>query len=325
MKTPFLPMLRRTLVVGLAVLPLPPVTAAEPGEKPLHKFLSVEDKSNESRCAYMWLDIMQEATAQEVDAMARARRSFPARWRSGRRRCTTPGRRTTRRRSARDSAASCAARRPNTRSKTSRRRSATPRIIRCCIVFTRIKDYLDGEMKSWATTRRSVSHDPTKPEGVGYLAAQAVIEYRRHDGANQFGDEAGGERHAVLRLHVLSAGQSAGQDHRSRPLAADHVHAGRRKESDAGISHAALVSGEAVRAWKAARSSARRRRRRRRPTTSAEEGNRTGLAYNNSLTNEQKAIVEFMRDGPRSTGQSGHWLRFAQDVSRRDKHTSTRT
>ena len=27
-----------------------------------------------------------------------------------------------------------------------------------------------------------------------------------------------------------------------------------------------------------------------------------------------------MRDGPRSTGQSGHWLRFAQDVSRRDQH-----
>jgi hypothetical protein len=26
-----------------------------------------------------------------------------------------------------------------------------------------------------------------------------------------------------------------------------------------------------------------------------------------------------MRDGPRSTGQSGHWLRFAQAVSRRDK------
>jgi hypothetical protein len=44
------------------------------------------------------------------------------------------------------------------------------------------------------------------------------------------------------------------------------------------------------------------------------------LEYNATLTNEQKAIVEFMRDGPRSTGQSGHWLRFAQDVSRRDKH-----
>ncbi|HRH95511.1 MAG TPA: vanadium-dependent haloperoxidase, partial [Prosthecobacter sp.] len=45
------------------------------------------------------------------------------------------------------------------------------------------------------------------------------------------------------------------------------------------------------------------------------------LAYNQKLTIEEKAMVEFMRDGPRSTGQSGHWLRFAQDVSRRDKHT----
>src|SRR6185312_5320345 len=44
------------------------------------------------------------------------------------------------------------------------------------------------------------------------------------------------------------------------------------------------------------------------------------LAYNRSLSHHQKAIVEFMRDGPRSTGQSGHWLRFAQDVCRRDRH-----
>src|SRR4030095_13674014 len=44
------------------------------------------------------------------------------------------------------------------------------------------------------------------------------------------------------------------------------------------------------------------------------------IAFNASLTPEQKAIIEFMRDGPRSTGQSGHWLRFAQDVSRRDRH-----
>ena len=44
------------------------------------------------------------------------------------------------------------------------------------------------------------------------------------------------------------------------------------------------------------------------------------IQFNCSLTIEQKAIVEFMRDGPRSTGQSGHWLRFAQAVSRRDKN-----
>jgi hypothetical protein len=44
------------------------------------------------------------------------------------------------------------------------------------------------------------------------------------------------------------------------------------------------------------------------------------LAYNAGLTPDQKCVVEFMRDGPRSTAQSGHWLRFAQDVSKRDKH-----
>lgn len=40
-----------------------------------------------------------------------------------------------------------------------------------------------------------------------------------------------------------------------------------------------------------------------------------------NLTNEDKALVEFMRDGPRSVQQAGHWLVFAQDVSRRDQHT----
>jgi len=42
------------------------------------------------------------------------------------------------------------------------------------------------------------------------------------------------------------------------------------------------------------------------------------IEMNASLDPQQKALVEFMRDGPRSTGQSGHWLRFAQDVSVRD-------
>jgi hypothetical protein len=39
------------------------------------------------------------------------------------------------------------------------------------------------------------------------------------------------------------------------------------------------------------------------------------------LTNEQKALVEFMRDGPRSVQQAGHWLIFSRDVSVRDQHT----
>ncbi|MGZ8556707.1 MAG: vanadium-dependent haloperoxidase [Chitinophagaceae bacterium] len=39
-----------------------------------------------------------------------------------------------------------------------------------------------------------------------------------------------------------------------------------------------------------------------------------------NLSNEQKALVEFMRDGPKSVQQAGHWMLFAQNVSVRDKH-----
>jgi hypothetical protein len=40
-----------------------------------------------------------------------------------------------------------------------------------------------------------------------------------------------------------------------------------------------------------------------------------------NMTNEEKALVEFMRDGPKSVQQAGHWLIFAQNVSVRDNHT----
>ena len=40
-----------------------------------------------------------------------------------------------------------------------------------------------------------------------------------------------------------------------------------------------------------------------------------------NLTSEQKGLVEFMRDGPKSVQQAGHWFIFAQNVSVRDKHT----
>lgn len=45
------------------------------------------------------------------------------------------------------------------------------------------------------------------------------------------------------------------------------------------------------------------------------------VAMQANMTNEEKALVEFMRDGPKSVQQAGHWLIFAQNVSVRDNHT----
>lgn len=40
-----------------------------------------------------------------------------------------------------------------------------------------------------------------------------------------------------------------------------------------------------------------------------------------NLSNEEKALVEFMRDGPQSVQQAGHWLLFARHLSKRYNHT----
>ena len=45
------------------------------------------------------------------------------------------------------------------------------------------------------------------------------------------------------------------------------------------------------------------------------------VAMQTNLTVEQKGLVEFMRDGPKSVQQTGHWLVFAQEVSKRDGHS----
>lgn len=45
------------------------------------------------------------------------------------------------------------------------------------------------------------------------------------------------------------------------------------------------------------------------------------VALQAGLTPEEKALVEFMRDGPQSVQQAGHWLLFALELSTRDEHT----
>jgi hypothetical protein len=162
------------------------------------------------------------------------------------------------------------------------------------------------------------STDLRTPQGVGNAAATAVIEYRRRDGANQLGDDPGGDGRPYSdttgyrpkntpekivdatrwmpipfsdgRAGTVSPGFLTAQWYRVRPFA--------------------LESGDQFRSPPP-------------PLYGSEELRREVeecIRVNADLTLEQKAIVEFMRDGPRSTGQSGHWLQFAQDVSRRDRH-----
>jgi len=186
--------------------------------------------------------------------------------------------------------------------------------------------YLFPEDEKWITDearQRGIdltvtSSDPKTPAGVGNAAAAAVIAGRRHDGANQHGDEVGsdGKPYSDWTFYrcVNTADRLVDPDC-WQPIPFDDGKGG------------TITPGFLTPHWYRVTPFALKRSDQFRPGPPPKCGSKQlmveveeVLRFNASLTTEQKAIVEFMRDGPRSTGQSGHWLRFAQDVSRRDKH-----
>jgi hypothetical protein len=165
----------------------------------------------------------------------------------------------------------------------------------------------------------NTSMDPNTPEGIGNLAAKAVIDARRNDGSNQYGDMDGSNGVAyydythyksvnpvdtlndVIRWQNKYFSDGKGGKFappvltphwgKVKPLAlksADQF----RSPPPPGIDSPELAKDvEAV------------------------------VNYQANLTDEQRALVEFMRDGPTSVQQAGHWLIFARNVSVRDNHT----
>jgi len=292
---------------------------AEAQEKPLHHFLPVDDKSNVS-LAYQWLDIAEEATAREVDAYG-ARPTVVSRtlavwatamydaWAAYDEKAV-------------GSRLGGKLRRPKAEHTLANKKKAISYASYRSLLFVypESKAYLDGEMRKFGYDPASQSMDPSTPEGIGNLAAQAVIDYRRNDGANQFGDEAGGNGtpYGDFTYYVpVNPPDRIIDPDRWQPIT--FTLADGRK----------VTPGFLTPHWYRVKPFVMERSSQFRPgpppkTTTdlallKKEADQV-LAYNSSLTHEQKATVEFMRDGPRSTGQSGHWLRFAQDVSRRDRH-----
>lgn len=308
---------RFTLCLGAALVLAAVSVSAQ--EKPLHKFLPVDDKSNVS-IAYLWVDIAQEATAREVDAHG-ARPTILSRtlaiWATAMFDAWVAYDE-----KAVGSRLGSTLRRPKSEHTLENKKKAVSFASYKALLFAypESKDFLAAEMKKLGYDPTNQSTDTTTPEGVGNVAAQAVIDYRRDDGANQFGNEAGGNGTPygdyTYYVPVNPVDRIIDPD-RWQPITFTLTD-GRK-----------VTPGFLTPHWYRVKPFALERSSQFRPppppkTTTdndllKKEADQV-LAYNAHLTKQEKAIVEFMRDGPRSTGQSGHWLRFAQDVSRRDKH-----
>lgn len=185
-------------------------------------------------------------------------------------------------------------------------------------IFPEDAAWIKEQMRQRGLNPDDNTTDLSKPQGVGNVAAAAVIEHRHKDGANQLGDELG------------SNGKPYSDYTFYRPInPVDKI-----IDPDCWqpitfrlLNGKTATPGFLTPHWYRVKPFALERSDQFRPPPPPKVGSEQlkreideVLAFNAGLSPEQKAIVEFMRDGPRSTGQSGHWLRFAQAVSRRDKH-----
>lgn len=160
------------------------------------------------------------------------------------------------------------------------------------------------------------------PQGVGNTAANALLAYRHHDGSNQLGDEVGsiGKPYSDYTYYKpINPPDKIIDPDRWQQIPFDNGKGG------------TITLGFLTPHWYRVKTFALKSSDQFRPGPPPKVGSEQlkkdvdeCIAVNANLTVEQKAIVEFMRDGPKSTGQSGHWLTFAKAVSRRDKNDTDR-
>ena len=163
------------------------------------------------------------------------------------------------------------------------------------------------------------SLDPNTPEGIGNLAAKAVIEARKGDGANQYGEEENSDGVPYFNYVGYEPVNSADENVDPNRWQPKYFSDGKGGQFAPGcltpywdrVEPIALKSGDQFRPGPPPVIGSKQ----------LEEEVQEVIEMQANLTDYQKALVEFMRDGPQSVQQAGHWLKFAQDVSRRDDHT----
>lgn len=166
---------------------------------------------------------------------------------------------------------------------------------------------------------KDMSTDPNTPVGIGNLAAMAVIEERKNDGANQYGEEEGSSGVAYFDYVGYEPVNSADSNVDINRWQPKYFSDGKGGKFAPGcltpywdkVKPIALKSGDQFRPGPP-------------PLVGSEQLKKEVaevVELQANLTDKEKALVEFMRDGSKSVQQAGHWLKFAQDVSRRDNHT----
>ena len=292
---------------------LPPTVALDP------RWIEHRIPYANASAAYQWSDVILEAAAREVDAIGVPRPTVISRYMAIA--CTAMY----------DAWAAYDARAVGTRLGDTLRRPVAEHTVAnkskaiafatyhaLLDLFPKDSAWLTEQMRALGHDPATASKDPTSPEAVGLAAATALVAYRHRDGANALGDEVGGDG--------APYGDYTGYEPRNPLGAMNDADRWQPIEFDDGKG-GKIVPGFLTPQWYRVQLLALARSDQFRPGPQPKVGSpqlrrelEEVIAFNGGLSLEQKSIVEFMRDGPRSTGQSGHWLHFAQDISRRDDY-----
>jgi len=161
--------------------------------------------------------------------------------------------------------------------------------------------------------------DLNSPEGIGNLAALHVMTARRGDGSNQYGEEPGSNQVPYFNYSGYEPANSA----------EENVDPGRWQPKYFSDGKGGKFAPACLTPfWDKVKPMGLKSADQFRPGPPPGIGSdqlkkeiQEVVDVQSNLTDYQKALVEFMRDGPKSVQQAGHWLKFAQDVSRRDNHS----
>lgn len=181
------------------------------------------------------------------------------------------------------------------------------------------KKLFQNQMIKLGLDPNNQSLDPTTPEGIGNLAALSVIESRKGDGANQYGEEKGSDGKAYFNYvgyEPLNSPDSNENPNRWQPKYFSDGKGGKFAPKCLTpfwdkVEPIGLKSGDQFRPGPPPKIGSKQ----------LEKEVKEVVDLQANITDEQRALVEFMRDGPQSVQQAGHWLKFAQEVSMRDQHT----
>lgn len=208
---------------------------------------------------------------------------------------------------------------PDERTPAHKEKAIAHAMFRACLdQYPHFSDFLSDAMRRAGHDPEDASEDLTTPAGIGNHVARILVDYRHGDGSNQLGDEKAGTGKPYsdyTMYRAVNPPETIHDPDRWQLISFDDGKGG-TVVLDFLTPHWCHVTPFALKRSDQFRPGPP-------PAVGSPELQREVdecIAFNASLTPEQKAIVEFMRDGPRSTGQSGHWLKFALVVSTRDRH-----